>query len=57
MWKYFVICGLIGQSQYDLDFVLIEALSRIAEHPPKGDAEDTVDEAAKEILARKVLRG
>ena len=55
MWKYFVICGLIGRSQDKLDPDLIKALIRIAEHPSKIEAEDDVDEAAKDIIANKVL--
>ncbi|HWW43381.1 DUF5071 domain-containing protein [Pedobacter sp.] len=57
MWKYFVLCGLIERSQKKLDPILIKALKRIAEHPSKIDAEDTVDEVAREIIANKVLCG
>jgi hypothetical protein len=57
MWKYFVICVLIARSQNKLNPLLIEALNRIAEHPSKIDAEDTVDEAAKDIIMNKALCG
>jgi hypothetical protein len=57
MWKYFVIYILIARSRNKLNPVLIETLSRIAEHPSKIDAEDTVDEAAKEIIMNKALCG
>ena len=57
MWKYCIIYGLIARSQNKLNLVLIEALRRIAEHPSKIDAEDTVDEAAKEIIGNKALCG
>ncbi|MDR6945056.1 DUF5071 domain-containing protein [Mucilaginibacter pocheonensis] len=55
MWKYFLIYGLIGRSQDKLSPVLINALRRIAEHPTSIEIEDGVDEAAKEIIANKVL--
>jgi len=55
MWKYFVICGLIARSQEKLDPILIKALKRIAKHPSKIDAEDTVDEVAKDVIANKFL--
>lgn len=57
MWKYCVIYGLIARSQNKLNPTLIESLRDIAEHPSKIDAEDSVDEAAKEIIANKVLCG
>lgn len=57
MWKYFVICGLISRSPEKLDPALIEVLRRIAEHPSRVDAEDTVDEVAKAIIENKVLCG
>ena len=55
MWKYCIINGLIKRSQSKLDPRLINALKRIAEHPSIIDAEDAVDEAAKEIIANKLL--
>ncbi|PYF69365.1 DUF5071 domain-containing protein [Pedobacter nutrimenti] len=57
VWKYSVICILIGRSQHKLSLGIIEALRRIAEHPSKIDAEDTVDDAAKDILANEFLCG
>jgi Domain of unknown function (DUF5071) len=57
MWKYFIIYGLIARSKNKLDPDLIKALSRIAGHPSKIEAEDTVDEAAKDIIANKFLCG
>jgi len=57
MWKYFVINILIARSQDKLDPTLITELSRIAAHPSKIEADDTVDEAAKEIIANKALCG
>ncbi len=57
MWKYFVIYILIGRSQYKLDPELIEVLRRIAEHPSDVDAEDTVDDAAMDILKNEFLCG
>jgi len=57
MWKYCVIYGLIARSQNKLNPVLVEALRTIAEHPSKIDAEETVDEAAKEIIMNKALCG
>jgi hypothetical protein len=55
MWKYFVICGLIARSNEKLDPILIEVLMRIAEHPSKIDAEDAVDEVAKDVISNKFL--
>jgi hypothetical protein len=55
MWKYFIIYGLIARSQDKLAPSLIEALRRIAEYPSNIEIEDTVDEAAKEIIANKSL--
>lgn len=57
MWKYFVMYILIGRSQDKLDPALIEVLRRIAEHPSDIDAEDAVDEAAKDILMNEFLCG
>ena len=57
MWKYFVIYILIGRSQEKLAPELIKALKKIAEYPSKTDEEDSVDEAAKDILANKFLCG
>jgi len=57
MWKYFVICGLIARSQEKLDSILIMALKRIAEHPSEIDAEDMVDDVAKDVIANKFLCG
>lgn len=57
MWKYCIINILIARSQNKLDPTLIEALKRIAEHPTKIEAEDTVDDAAKEVIANKFLCG
>lgn len=57
MWKYFVICGLIGRSEEKLDPILIEALTRIAVHPSKIDAEDAVDDVAKDVIANSFLCG
>jgi hypothetical protein len=55
MWKYFVIYILIGRSKYKLVPELIKALKRIAAYPTEIDAEDSVDEAAKDVLANKFL--
>ena len=57
MWKYFVICGLIARSKEKLAPDLIKALRRIAENPSKIDAEDGVDEVAKDVIANKFLCG
>lgn len=53
-WKYFMICGLFKRSPEKLGPGLIEALRRIAEHPSKIDAEDEVDEVAKEVIANQI---
>lgn len=55
MWKYFVICRLIARSHEKLDPILIKTLNRIAKYPSKIDAEDTVNEVAKDIIANKFL--
>lgn len=55
MWKYFVICILIARSQEKLDPDLIKVLKRIAEHPSRIDAEDSVDEAAKMVIQKRTL--
>jgi hypothetical protein len=55
MWKYFVICILIARSQEKLDPDLIKVLKRIAEHPSRIDAEDSVDEAAKMVIQNRTL--
>lgn len=57
MWKYCIIYGLIARSQNKLNSALIKALKTIAEHPSKIDAEDTVDEAARDIIINKFLCG
>lgn len=57
MWKYFVIYILIARSRDKLDPALVDTLRRIAEHPSDIDAEDTVDEAARDILMNKFLCG
>lgn len=57
MWKYFVIYILIAQSKEKLAPDLIKALKRIAAYPSEIDAEDAVDEAAKDVLANKFLCG
>ncbi|OKS85081.1 DUF5071 domain-containing protein [Mucilaginibacter polytrichastri] len=57
MWKYCIIYILIARSKDKLDPDLIKALSRIAEHPSRIEAEDAVDEAAKDIITNKVLCG
>jgi hypothetical protein len=55
MWKYFVICILIARSQEKLDPDLIKVLKRIAEHPSRIDAEDSVDEVAKMVIQNRTL--
>jgi hypothetical protein len=57
MWKYCIINILIARSPNKLSPSLVEALKRIADHPSKIDAEDTVDDAAKAVIANKVLCG
>lgn len=57
MWKYFVICILIARSQKKLDPAIIKVLQRIAEHPSKIDMEDTVDDAARMVIANRILCG
>lgn len=56
-WKYHLIYILIAQSKEKLNPPLIEALRMIAEQPSNIDAEDYVDEAAKNIIANKALCG
>lgn len=57
MWKYFVICGLIARSKEKLSPDLIKILRRIAENPSKMDAEDGVDDVAKDLIANEFLCG
>jgi uncharacterized protein DUF5071 len=57
MWEYWIINSLIARSQNKLDPTLIKALRRIAEHPSKIEAEDGVDESAKQIISNNVLCG
>jgi len=57
MWKYFLIYGLIGRSKIKLNSELIDILRRLAEQPSRIDAEDGVDEAARDILTNKSLCG
>lgn len=57
MWKYFVICILIGRSKEKLDPALTKVLKRIAQHPSRMEVEDTVDAVARGIIANKMLCG
>jgi hypothetical protein len=57
MWKYCIINLLLARSKSKLDPNLIKALRRIAEEPSKIEAEDTVDEVAKEIITNTFLCG
>lgn len=56
-WKYCVINVLIARSKEKLAPDLIQALTRIAEFPSKIDADDTVDDAAKDVIRNKSLCG
>jgi hypothetical protein len=57
MWKYFIIYGLIARSPDKLSSDLIKALRKNSEHPSNIDIENTVDEAAKDIISNKALCG
>ncbi|MGN8067808.1 DUF5071 domain-containing protein [Mucilaginibacter sp. 22184] len=54
-WKYFLINILIARSKHKLTPALISELKRIAERPTNIEIEDTVDDAAKSVLANKLL--
>jgi len=57
MWKYFIIYGLIARSKDKLSSSLIIALKRIGEHPSNIELKDSIEDAAKEIVANNLLSG
>jgi hypothetical protein len=56
-WKYHLSYNLIGRSQKKLTPLLINALTQLAENPTKHERDEYVDEAARDLLAKKDLCG
>jgi hypothetical protein len=50
-WKYWIINSLIVYSEIKLDQELISVIKRIANNPSRGEVEEGVHMAAKEIIA------
>ncbi|MBB5397171.1 DUF5071 domain-containing protein [Mucilaginibacter sp. AK015] len=55
LWKYYIMRVLIARSHRKLQPGLIKVIKYLAENPSEIDVDDNVDEAAKEILANKLL--
>jgi hypothetical protein len=51
IWKYWIINSLIAYSEINIDQELISIIKRIANHPSRGEIEEGVDVAAKELIS------